>query len=119
MTHTSVQPLPRLNTIILLTPDVPRARTFSSDLLGLPLLSDDYGLVSLDLSGSVLLLHPAEVAQPGSLGLQVLVPNVDVLAAAFRAAGRRVTTLTDQDYGVREATVTDPDGHAVTLAQLL
>jgi lactoylglutathione lyase len=118
-------PAPRLNTVILLTPDVSRARAFYADLLGLPLLSDEYGMVTLDLGGPALLLHPAEATQqagagqPQGLGLQLSVPDVDALAARLGAAGHAVTDPTDQDYGVREATVTDPDGHPVTLAQPL
>ncbi|GBF04264.1 glyoxalase/bleomycin resistance protein/dioxygenase [Deinococcus aerius] len=108
----------RIGTVIVLTRDVRASRAFYADLLGLPVLSDEDGMVTLD-AGVPLLLHPADSPQPSraSINLQFLVADVDGL---IEEAGLTVLTPPhDTEYGVREAEVLDPDGHAVFLAQPL
>ncbi|GAA5532731.1 VOC family protein [Deinococcus aluminii] len=111
----------RIGTVIVLTRDVAASRAFYESLLGLPVLSDEFGMVTLD-AGVPLLLHPAETPQAsrGSVNLQFTVPDVDTLTHRIAQAGWTVLTPPrDMDYGVREAEVLDPDGHAVFLAQPL
>lgn len=113
--------VPRIGTVIVLTRDVNASRAFYAGLLGLPVLSDEYGLVTLD-AGAPLLLHPADTVQAsrGGVNLQFTVSDVDGLCRQLGEAGLTVLTPPrDMDYGVREAEVLDPDGHAVFLAQPL
>ena len=111
----------RIGTVIVLTRDVPRARAFYTGLLGLPVLSDEHGMVTLG-AGVPLLLHPADEVQASRRGvnLQFTVPDVDTLTRRIAEAGLRILTPPhDTEYGVREAEVQDPDGHTVYLAQPL
>jgi MerR family transcriptional regulator, thiopeptide resistance regulator len=66
-------------------------------------------------------LHPEtaehELASPRAAavshgGLSVVVPDVDAHHARAKAAGARIdSTPTDQDYGLREYGVRDPENH--------
>jgi uncharacterized glyoxalase superfamily protein PhnB len=50
---------------------------------------------------------------PGDNGIYVAVDDVDVVYATAREAGAEITReLTDTDYGSREFSCHDPEGHA-------
>lgn len=109
---------PRIGTVIVLTRDVATSRAFYAGLLGLLVVNDEFGMITLD-AGVPLLLHPADAPRPsrGGVNLQIIVPDVD---GVIRRGGLTVLTPPhDTEYGVREAEVLDPDGHAVFLAQAL
>lgn len=60
-------------------------------------------------------LHPSAEPTPSRLGTFV-VADVDEAVADLVGHGWRVTgAVTDQPWGVREATVTDAEGHSLTL----
>ncbi len=60
-------------------------------------------------------LHPSVESKPSLLGTFV-VADVDEAVADLAGRGWRVTgAAADQPWGVREATVTDAEGHSVTL----
>lgn len=66
--------------------------------------------------GAWLLLHPVtDGSSPQHLG-SFVVDDVDGLVAQLRDGGFAVTQEpADQPWGVREASVTDPDGNGLTL----
>lgn len=60
-------------------------------------------------------LHPASEPAPVGLGTFV-VDDVDAAIAELTGHGWQVIgAAADQPWGVREAAVTDPDGHSLTL----
>ena len=85
---------------------------------GFELLRDDGGFVELTWEGHRLflderdgLLYAADFPQAN---MRVMVPNVDdywKLASEMRA--RVVSPIIDQDYGIRDFTIADPDGFGV------
>ena len=59
------------------------------------------------------------VSTPGNLGgitgsIYVVVEDADAHRATARAAGAEVSDLTDQDYGSRDYSARDPEGHLWT-----
>jgi catechol 2,3-dioxygenase-like lactoylglutathione lyase family enzyme len=117
--------------ISLFVEDLPRAREFYKDVLGLPLVYEDAAcavvrfqntLVNLLLSSEAPeLLAPATVAGPGTgsrFQLSVFVPDVDALCAELTARG--VSLLNgpmNRPWGKRTAAFRDPAGHVWEIAQ--
>jgi uncharacterized glyoxalase superfamily protein PhnB len=52
---------------------------------------------------------------PGASVVYVVVEDADAAYERAKAAGAQVTEPTDQDYGSRDITVTDPDGNRWSL----
>lgn len=79
------------------------------------------GFAALQIDGRYLLLSetPAAIVGPNPPNLRIAVQDVD--AAFARAAAMKWPVkhgLADHGYGLRDFTVTDPDGHEVRFAAL-
>ncbi|MFF0306942.1 VOC family protein [Streptosporangium sp. NPDC004379] len=117
---TTVQP-------IIITPGLPRMRSFYERLLGAVETSrfpDDGPVffVGLKLGDSELGLvsDEADLSAPQRFALSVRVDDVDGLLERVEAAGGRVLgPPNDMPWGERVAHVHDPDGNMVNLTQLL
>jgi len=110
---------------ILTTPDLSRALGFYRDLLGGTVsyqfpAEGEPGYVSLDIGRSHLGIGLQD--QPGDLAndrvtLWVYASDCDAAVDKLRGAGVPVLQEpTDQPWGERMATVTDPDGNRVIVA---
>jgi catechol 2,3-dioxygenase-like lactoylglutathione lyase family enzyme len=79
------------------------------------------GFAALHIDGRYLLLseHLAAVAGPNPPNLRIAVDDVDAAFARAAALGWPMKYgLADHGYGLRDFTVTDPDGHEVRFAAL-
>lgn len=74
-----------------------------------------------DAEGAWLLLHPRTNGMPPPHGLGTFqVDDVDAVVERLRSAGYRIASEpTDQPWGVRDASVLDPDGNSLTLSSPL
>lgn len=108
--------------IVVFVADVPAAARLYEENFGLvrDWADDNHVQFALptkgDPKGAWLLLHPVTgESSPQYLG-SFSVEDVDASIARLQAAGFAVTQQpTDQPWGVREASVTDPDGNGLTL----
>jgi uncharacterized glyoxalase superfamily protein PhnB len=57
----------------------------------------------------------SKATPPGASVVYVVVEDADAAYERAKAAGAQVTEPTDQDYGSRDITVTDPDGNRWSL----
>jgi glyoxylase I family protein len=100
--------------------DVPRARAFYVDVLGLVERTDrpDFGFAGAWLDAGGQQIHLIEAAPPPSLGqhLALHVADVDQAVADVRAAGVEVSDPKPVGTG-RQAFLADPDGNGVELNQ--
>lgn len=100
--------------------DVPRARAFYVDVLGLTERPDrpDFGFAGAWLDAGGQQIHLIEGTAPPALGqhLALQVADVDGAVADVRAAGVEVTDPKAVGTG-RQAFLTDPDGNGVELNQ--
>lgn len=102
--------------------DVPATARFYEDLLGFERDSEGGGDIGLRLpvagnaSASVTFyLHPAEAPEPVDLGT-FQVGDVDGFLETLRAAGHAVVAEpTDTPWGVREASIRDPEGNGLLI----
>ena len=79
--------------------------------------ADDFPLY-MQISRSPLVLHLSEHQGGGTSAAEffVRVPDVDAVYEAMLQSGiAPATEPTDQEYGIRDFCVEDPDGHRVTL----
>ena len=79
------------------------------------------GFATLQIDGRYLLLseNPTAVAGPNPPNLRIFVEDVDAAFARAQALGWPVKyDLADHGYGLRDFTVSDPDGYEVRLAAL-
>jgi catechol 2,3-dioxygenase-like lactoylglutathione lyase family enzyme len=113
--------------LVIFCADVEKSAAFYEGMLGLRRQSTD-GDITLSLptkgnpEGAWLLLHRRHEGMdvtPHELGT-FTVDDVDGLVERLRSAGYQIMSEpTDQPWGVREASVTDPDGYGLTLSQPL
>lgn len=111
--------------ILLIVSDLEAAVRFYSETLGLRLADHfpgDYAGFQLD-QGVTLALHVPHdghthaVAAAG-LELSFSVADLDATVAALRTRGvQLLRPPTDMPWGSREAQLTDPDGHLITVKQ--
>ena len=110
-----------LSAVIVYTTDVARSAEFYEKQLGLARAYGDEHVISLRTPNGVeVLLHSSDRVTPArsSVGMTLRVDDVDATVEALRAAGYEVVREpADQDYGLRDAGVLDPDGHELWLAK--
>ena len=109
----------RVDFVSVLTRDIPRAKRFYSDVLGLEIESEGEsdlefrcGQVTLDV------FDPSSIGQPfapSPAGLALRVPDVDAARAELEAKGVRFDGETLETSVCRQAWFRDPDGNALVL----
>jgi catechol 2,3-dioxygenase-like lactoylglutathione lyase family enzyme len=116
----------RLSGICLITPDVPRLRTFYAAILGVPATGDDT-FAELETSGLSLSMFaeagmegmaPGVLAGAGrgALTIEVEVDDVDAELARLRPLEVAVAKPpSTQTWGRRSVWLRDPDGNLVNL----
>jgi catechol 2,3-dioxygenase-like lactoylglutathione lyase family enzyme len=116
--------------VTLFVEDLAEVRGFYTSVLGLPVHFEDPESVVFDLGGLLVnllvaeaapeLVHPSEVAPPGSgvrMQLTVQVPDVDATVAVLGERGLSLLNgPIDRPWGVRTAAFADPAGHVWELA---
>ncbi len=117
----------KLGIAILHVRDLPSAKRFYTEVLGLPVVEDQSSptFVALATAGGTLLAlqdfstsKPYEMAGPGGVELGLEVEDVDVTWGKWQAKG--VQTLTppeDFPFG-RAFDAQDPEGHLLSIYQL-
>lgn len=116
----------KLNTIVIHVKDVEKSAHFYGDVLGL-----EKGPVEQDMAwfsvGSrenavPILLHYSPLPQPtnAAISIDFEVEDVEEAVSIIEEAGYKVTQgPIVQEWGVKEAIVTDPDGHKIWLVEHL
>ena len=109
----------RVDFVSFLTEDIPRAKRFYSEILGLELESEGEadmefraGQVTLDL------FDPSSIGQPfapSPAGLALRVPDVDAARAELEGKGIEFDGETIETSVCRQAWFKDPDGNALML----
>ncbi len=116
----------------LVNADVDRSLAFYRDVLGFTLVTTvpeqapfAFAWVQRD-TVSVFLNSEASAGMKAAAGTNMLfitieaadrASGVDALFAAVKDRAPVIMPLTDQFYGMREFTIKDPDGYAITFAQ--
>jgi catechol 2,3-dioxygenase-like lactoylglutathione lyase family enzyme len=107
-----------LRTVIYPAPDLPRARQWYSDVLGMAPYFDQPFYVGFAVGGFELGLVPD--AQPGSTGAQALwgVANAEQAHARLLSLGATaLEPVTDVGEGIKVAAVTDPFGNRLGIIE--
>jgi catechol 2,3-dioxygenase-like lactoylglutathione lyase family enzyme len=109
----------RVDFVSFLTQDIPRAKRFYSETLGLEIETEGEndmefraGQVTLDI------FDPSSIGQPfapSPAGLALRVPDVDAARAELEAKGVTFDGETIQTSVCRQAWFKDPDGNALML----
>ena len=109
-----------LGAVWLYSADVPRAIAFYRDVVGLPVVDEEYGVGHFDAGNVRLSIHPARPGQPvGSGGFYVfIVDDIEVEVQRLSARGVEFrAAITREPFG-RVAEFRDPDGHELSLWQM-
>ena len=111
--------LERVDFVSFLTQDIPRAKQFYSEVLGLEIETEGEsdmefraGQVTLDI------FDPSSIGQPfapSPAGLALRVPDVDAARAELEAKGVEFDGDTLETSVCRQAWFKDPDGNALML----
>jgi catechol 2,3-dioxygenase-like lactoylglutathione lyase family enzyme len=109
----------RIDFVSLLTQDIPRAKRFYSEVLGLEIETEGENDVELR-AGQVTLdiFDPSSIGQPfapSPAGLALRVADVDVARAELEAKGVVFDGATIETGVCRQAWFKDPDGNALML----
>jgi catechol 2,3-dioxygenase-like lactoylglutathione lyase family enzyme len=131
MTEPNEQPLQNLGAITLFVEDLPAAKAFYGEALGLSRVFEDDDSAVFDLGNTVInlldvreapeLIAPAGVAGPDAgvrCQLTIWVEDADAVCRQLQARG--VTLLNgpqDRPWGQRTAAFRDPAGHVWEIAQ--
>ena len=117
---------PFLRNITLIVKDIQRAKEFYSETLGLKILRDYGEYVSIQTPGGVLIglhvphqghLHRVETS---GVEFSFLVDDVDRWYERLSKEGVSFSQKPqDTSWGTREANLTDPDGHILTITSLV
>jgi catechol 2,3-dioxygenase-like lactoylglutathione lyase family enzyme len=109
----------RVDFVSFLTQDIPRAKQFYSEVLGLEIETEGEsdmefrcGQVTLDV------FDPSSIGQPfapSPAGLALRVPDVDAARAELEAKGVRFDGETIETSVCRQAWFKDPDGNSLML----
>ncbi len=109
----------RVDFVSVLTQDIPRAKEFYADVLGLEIESEGendmefrLGQVTLDV------FNPASIGQPfapSPAGMAIRVPDVDAARAELEAKGVVFDGETIVTSVCKQAWFKDPDGNALML----
>jgi len=123
----------KLNYAIVFVSDMPRAVRFYRDTLGLPLKFESPHWTEFSNDGSTIALHQADPDEPGQTPAGLLranargtcqlgfhLDNLDDMHRQLIAAGVRclMEPRTEQ-FGIRQAVYSDPDGLRFTLAETI
>jgi predicted enzyme related to lactoylglutathione lyase len=115
-----------LNTIIVQVKDLEKSTHFYEHVLQLKKDMKDKNMAFFALGPgngrAKLLLHTSEKPEPTDKGMvmELLVDNVDAAVASIESNGGRTEQQpVNQDWGVREAVIADPDGYKIWLSQQL
>ena len=109
----------RVDFVSFLTQDLPRAKQFYFEVLGLEIESE--GASDMELTcGQVTLdiFDPSSIGQPfasSTAGLALRVPDVDAARAELEAKGVEFDGETIETSVCRQAWFKDPDGNALML----
>ncbi|MDV6373842.1 VOC family protein [Deinococcus arenicola] len=111
-----------VGTVTLLTADLPRLRSFYTNLLGLRALSESFGEVTLEAQGTPLLrlkatdLTPPAVSRPGLYHTAFLLPTRADLGRWLAHAAQSGLRIGSGDHLVSEAFYfSDPDGNGIEI----
>jgi catechol 2,3-dioxygenase-like lactoylglutathione lyase family enzyme len=109
----------RVDFVSFLTQDIPRAKQFYSDVLGLEIETEGEsdmefrcGQVTLDI------FDPSSIGQPftpSPAGLALRVPDIDAARVELEAKGVQFDGETIETSVCRQAWFKDPDGNALML----
>ena len=109
----------RVDFVSVLTQDIPRAKAFYGDVLGLEVESEGesdmefrLGQVTLDV------FDPSSIGQqfaPSPAGIAIRVPDVDAARAELEAKGVRFDGETIETSVCKQAWFKDPDGNSLML----
>lgn len=108
-----------LNYAIVFVSDMSAAVAFYRDVLGLALKFESPHWSEFSNDGSTIALHPSSAENPaGSAQLGFHVEDLDNWHKKLTAAGVRcLTEPRAEQYGIRQAVYSDPDGLRFTLAE--
>ena len=115
----------RLSAITLFVEDLPRARMFYQESMGLEVVFEDDNSAAFDLAGTIINLlrvsAAGELIGPATVGggnagsrSQLTIEVTDVDAACAELVAKGVTLVNgpvDRPWGVRTACFADPAGH--------
>jgi catechol 2,3-dioxygenase-like lactoylglutathione lyase family enzyme len=127
------EPLRNLGAITLFVEDAQRSKAFYERVLDAEVVHEDDDAVAFRLENTILnllrrpaaheLVEPARVAEAGSgssFQLTVWVEDLDAVRAELEWRGVGLNNgPVDRPWGVRTATIADPDGHVWEVAQPL
>ena len=109
----------RVDFVSVLTQDIPRAKAFYGDVLGLEVESEGesdmefrLGQVTLDV------FDPSSIGQqfaPSPAGIAIRVPDVDAARAELEAKGVQFDGETIETSVCKQAWFKDPDGNSLML----
>lgn len=110
----------KLNYAIAFVSDMSRSVKFYRDVLGLPLKFESPHWSEFANEGSTIALHPASAENPAGtcqLGLPVE-GGLDAVHRRLTSQGVKVVMAPrTEQYGIRQAVYSDPDGLRFTLAE--
>ena len=110
--------VPRLSYVVLRCADLERSRQFYESI-GLRLVAEQHGTgakhYSCDLGGVTLELYPFAGKSTSGLRIGLVVPELQRVVEALRSSATVVST--NDSNGTTSATVTDPDGHQISLEE--
>jgi catechol 2,3-dioxygenase-like lactoylglutathione lyase family enzyme len=104
----------KLHEIELFMKDQEASRRFYHEVLGIPVLHEHEGLITLD-SGWKGLDMDASVHFPGKVSISFLVEDIDAFVKELRDKGVEIEDPKDSHFGMRAVTLEDPDGHRVEI----
>ena len=108
----------RVDFVSVLTQDIPRAKRFHSEVLGLPIESE--GEHDLEFTAGQITLDvfdPSSIGQqfaPSPAGIALSVPDVAAAKAKLESGGLQVNEMWDSGV-CQGAGLRDPDGNAILL----
>ena len=110
-----------IQTVVTYVYDMETSAAFYRDVLGLPCVYKNEGVMAFDTGGPRILLHPGlkDDANPRQ-GHSVYwnVDDVDALIAIVRDAGATIVQEpTDVPWGERDASFLDPNGYQINVTQ--
>jgi len=111
----------KLHYVIVFVSDMPAAVRFYRDTLGLPLKFESPHWTEFANDGSTIALHQASAENPaGACQLGFHLDNLDDMHQKLTNAGVRcLQEPRTEDYGIRQAVYSDPDGLHFTLAETI
>ena len=122
--------LTKISVVSLFVEDVAAAKDFYTTVFDVPVMYEEDASAGVKLDNIILnlikvedaaeLIAPAPVASPesgGRMQLSIWVDDVDAAVEMLTSRGAKfVTEPTNQPWGVRTATFTDPAGHSWEVA---